>query len=72
MLFVFIVLLIAVFGRLGYFAIRLAWGLVRIVGSVVLLPLALVGLVVGGLLRLALPILVIIGIISLLTVPGRA
>ena len=68
----FSILMIAVFGRLFFFGIKLAWGIGKIVLSVVMLPLILIGLVLRGLLSIAFPALIILGIISLLTVPPRA
>jgi len=64
--FLFFILMLAVFGKILGFAIKATWGISKIVFSVVLLPLFLIGLVLKGLLTLALPILVIIGIISLI------
>jgi hypothetical protein len=63
--------MIAIFGRLLFFAIRLTWGMLKVAFSLVLLPLGLVGLVLRGLIRIALPVLIVVGIISLLTVPSR-
>lgn len=68
---IFTILMLAIFGRLLFFAIRLAWGFARVTLSLILLPLALIGLVLKGLIKLALPVLIVIGIISLLTVPSR-
>lgn len=68
---IFTILMLAIFGRLLFFAIRLAWGFARVTLSLVLLPLGLIGLVLKGLIKLALPVLIVIGIISLLTVPSR-
>ena len=64
--FLFFILMLAVFGKILGFAIKATWSISKIVFSVVLLPLFLVGRVLKGLLTLALPILVIIGIISLI------
>ncbi len=61
----FTILLFAVFGKIFIFALKTAWGISKIVCTVVLLPIVLIGLVVIGLIKLAVPILVIIGIISL-------
>lgn len=61
----FIVLLILIFGKLLIFSIRAAWGIVSILFSVALLPLILVGLMLAGLMYIAFPILIIIGIVSL-------
>lgn len=48
------------------FAFRATWGLFKILLYIVFLPLILVGMVFGGLLYLALPILIVVGIISLI------
>lgn len=61
----FTILMIVVFGKLLGFAIRATWGISKILVSFVLLPLFLIGLVLGGLISIAFPILIIIGIISL-------
>ncbi len=63
--FLFFILMMVTFGKILKFAVKATWGISRIVFSVVLLPLFLVGLVLKGLLSLALPILVVIGIIAL-------
>lgn len=68
---IFTILMLAIFGRLLFFAIRLAWGFARVTLSLILLPLGLIGLVLKGLIKLALPVLIVIGIISILTVPSR-
>ncbi|MBQ8802524.1 MAG: hypothetical protein IJZ53_02665 [Tyzzerella sp.] len=62
---IFIILMLVVFGKILGFAIRATWGISRIVFSVVLIPLFLVGLVLKGLIAIALPVLIIVGIISL-------
>ena len=63
--FVFTILMFIVFGKLLIFAIKAAWGVSKIVVSLVLLPLFLVGLVLKGLITLALPILIMIGFVVL-------
>lgn len=63
----FTILMIMVFGKILGFAIRAAWGMSKIIVSVVMLPLFLIGLVLKGLISIALPILIIIGVISLVS-----
>ena len=63
---IFIILMFVVFGKILWFAIKAAWGMSKIVCSVVLLPLLLLGMLIIGLVKLALPIILIIGVISLL------
>lgn len=61
----FIVLILAVFGKLLAFAIKATWGITKIVVTVVLFPLILIAMVFAGLFTLVLPILIIVGLISL-------
>ncbi len=63
---IFWILMFMTFGKILKFAIRAAWGISKIVVSLVFLPLFLVVLVFQGLFFLALPILLIVGIISLI------
>ena len=64
---IFWILMLAVFGNILMFAIRMTWGITKVVFSLVLLPVTLVVLVLGGLLRIAFPLLAVIGLISLFT-----
>ncbi len=61
----FTILTLIVFGKLLIFAVRASWGLARILVTVLFLPLVLIGLVVAGLVYLAVPILLIAGVVSL-------
>ena len=63
--YIFFILAIAVFGNLLRLAIRMAWGITKLVCSFLILPIILIALVFGGLLYLAFPILVIVGLVSL-------
>ena len=62
--FVFVVLLVVVFGKMLKFAIKATWGIAKIVVSLILLPLVLLGLALSGLIMFALLILIIIGVIA--------
>ncbi|MBQ8815942.1 MAG: hypothetical protein IJZ84_01510 [Lachnospiraceae bacterium] len=62
--FIFTILLFVVFGKILLFSIKATWSIAKIVVSVVLLPLFLVGLVLSGLIAVALPVLVVVGIIT--------
>ncbi|MBQ2005057.1 MAG: hypothetical protein II239_08625 [Peptococcaceae bacterium] len=62
---IFLILMLAVFGNILMFAIRMTWGITKVLFSLVLLPVTLVVLVLGGLLRIAFPLLAVIGLISL-------
>ena len=62
---IFMILMFIVFGRILKFAIKAAWGMSKMICSIVLLPLFLICLVFKGLVEIAFPILVIVGIISI-------
>ena len=61
---IFIILMLIVFGKILKFAIKAAWGITKIVVSLVLLPLILVGLALSGLIIVAIPVLVVVGLIA--------
>lgn len=61
----FVILMIMVFGKLIGFAIRAAWGISKVIVTLVFFPLILIGLVLGGLIYLALPILIVVGLVAL-------
>ena len=63
--FIFMILMIVVFGKILKFAIKMAWGVSKIICSVILLPIALIFLLIKGLLEIAFPILIIVAVISL-------
>ena len=59
-----------VFGKLFIFGIRASWGIFKILFTVVFFPLVLIVMVLGGLISLAFPILIVVGLISLFTTKG--
>lgn len=63
---IFAIVMILVFGRLLLFGVRAAWGLLKFLVFVVFLPLILIGLLIGGLIYIAFPLLIVVGIISLI------
>ncbi|MBE5892656.1 MAG: hypothetical protein E7286_04655 [Lachnospiraceae bacterium] len=60
---IFTILMFVVFGKLLKFAIKATWGIAKIVVSLIMLPLFLIVLVLSGLIALALPILLVVGIV---------
>ncbi len=52
--------------KLLVWGVKAAWGAARIVCTVVLFPLAVVALILAGLLYLAVPILVVAGIVAMI------
>ena len=59
--------MIWVFGKLLLFGIKAAWSITKILCIIILLPVILIGLVVGGLIWLAFPLLLVIGIVALVS-----
>ncbi len=62
---IFAVLMLVVFGKLIVLAVRATWGITKVLFTIIFLPVILICMVAGGLLYIALPVLIIIGIISL-------
>ncbi len=63
---IFLLLMIVVFGKLIWLAIRAAWGITKVLFSIVFLPIVLIVLALSGLMVVALPILIIVGLAALL------
>ena len=61
----FSIMMIAIFGRLLGFAVRLSWGFFRVFLTLMFLPGIILFGFFGGLLQLALPLLAVAGIMSL-------
>lgn len=59
---VLFILLLVIFGKLGFFALRATWSLTKIFFTIVFFPLIIVGFIVSGLFALAIPLLVIAGV----------
>ena len=62
---IFVILMIGIFGKMVGFAFRATWGLTKVLFNLILLPVFLIGLVIAGLMYIALPILIIVGIVML-------
>lgn len=62
--FLFMILMIFVFGKLFFFGLKAAWGLSKFVLTIILLPITLMVMVSAGLIYFAFILLIIIGIIS--------
>ena len=61
----FVFCMFGVFGKLFCFGLKAAWGSSKFVLNIVFLPLILIVMVAGGLLSVAFPLLLIIGVIGL-------
>ena len=56
--------------KVAFLGFRLTWGLVKLLFTTVLFPIILVGIFIAGLAYVALPVVIIVGIIALIA--GRA
>lgn len=61
----FTICMIWAFGKLFIFGVKAAWGISKLLLTVVFLPLILIGMVIGGLMSIAFPILIVVGIVAL-------
>ena len=63
----FSICMLWVFGKLFILGVRAAWGISKFLLTVVFLPVILIIMVAGGLISLAFPILIVIGIVGLIS-----
>lgn len=61
------ILMLMVFGKLFIFGMKATWGITKFLVMLVFLPLGLIAMVLGGLFTLALPALILIGLVSLVS-----
>ena len=61
----FTIFFFMIFGKMIGFAFRATWGIFKVLMYLVFLPLILVAMVFGGLVYIALPILLVVGLASL-------
>ena len=52
-------------GKFFIFGLKASWGIMKLLCTVIFFPVILIGMVVGGLIYIALPLLIIGGIIGL-------
>lgn len=64
---IFVILMLCVLGKLLKLSVKAAWGITKVLLTLVFLPIVLVAMVIGGLIYIAVPILVIIGIATFIT-----
>lgn len=62
----FIIFFFLIFGKMIGFAFRASWSIIKVMFALVFLPLILVGFVFKGLVAIALPVLLVVGLFSLL------
>ena len=63
---IFMICMFGVFGKLFFFGLKAAWGISKFVLTIVFLPLILLVRVAGGLISIALPVLLVIGVVGLI------
>ena len=64
-LLLFAICMIGFIWKLFVFGVRASWGIMKLLCTVVLFPVILIGMVVCGLLYVAFPLLIIAGVIVL-------
>ena len=62
----FSILMIVVFGKLLILAIKMTWGILKVVVNLIFLPIIIIALMLAGFVYAAFIILIIVGLISLL------
>ena len=68
----FTILMFVVFGRILILALSLGWGIVKVLLTLIFLPVILLGAFAFGLIRLAFPLLLVVGIVSLIASSERS
>ena len=63
---IFVVALIWIAWKMLVMSVKAAWGIAKILCTVLLLPALIIGLVCVGLIYLAIPILIVAGIIAII------
>lgn len=63
---IFVILMLFVFGEFLWLAAKLAWGIGKILFSLVFFPLLMICLAASGLIIVAVPVLVIIGVVAMI------
>jgi hypothetical protein len=59
------IMFFAVFGKLLGFAFKVGWGMLKIAAYLIFLPAIVLMLILGGLFYVALPILIVAGIVGM-------
>ena len=63
----FAICMIWFIGKIFIFGVKASWGILKLLCTVVFVPVILIGMVVGGLIYIAFPLLIVGGIIALIT-----
>ena len=62
---IMMIMFFAVFGKLLGFAFKVGWGMLKIAAYLIFLPAIVLMLIFGGFLYVALPILIVAGIVGM-------
>ena len=63
----FTICMIWFIGKFFIFGLKASWGIMKLFCTVIFFPVILIGMVIGGLMYIAFPLLLIGGIIALMT-----
>ncbi|MCR4999905.1 MAG: hypothetical protein K6A05_08720 [Lachnospiraceae bacterium] len=64
--FIFLICMFGIFGKLIGVAFEMAWGITKVVFTLVFLPIIILGCLLKGLLVLAVPLLAIVGLVTII------
>ena len=67
----FFIMMMSVIGRSLRLALRMSWGIGRLLFSFIFLPLIFIGALAAGLIRFAMPLLIVVALASLLSPKDR-
>ena len=72
MITLLIIISMAIMFKILVFGLKAAWGIARLLLTLIVFPVIMVGLLMAGLIYLAIPILIIAGIIALISSSAAA
>ena len=61
----FAICMIWFIGKFFIFGLKASWGIMKLLCTVIFFPVILIGMVLGGLMYIAFPLLIVVGIIAL-------
>ena len=70
--FIFLICMLGIFGKLVGMAFEMAWGITKVVFTLVFLPVIILYFLFKGLIAVAIPILAVVGLVTLIESLNRA
>ena len=64
---IFVILMFAVFGKILHLAFKFAWGMTKIVFTLIFLPFIIIGIAIAGFMTVAIAILIIAGFFAFIS-----